>query len=287
MRIADATTKARTLLEALPYIREYRNRVVVVKLGGEALDDPGSAAKVAEDLALLALVGVRVVVVHGGGPQISRAMEAQGLEARFVEGLRVTDDASMAVVQQILIGEINARLVGRLNQAGATAVGVSGIDASCLVAEAVSSSRGESLGRVGRVSEVKPAYLASLLERGFTPVVASIASTPDGIAHNVNADAAAAAIAAALTAEKLVYVTNVEGLYRDLGDTGSLVSEIKSAELSELVPSLSRGMRPKAQSALAAIEGGVSKIHIIDGRVEHALLLEIFTPEGVGTQVLP
>lgn len=287
MRTAEATTKARTLLEALPYIREYRNRVVVVKLGGEALDDPVSAASVAEDLALLALVGVRVVVVHGGGPQISRAMAAQGLEARFVDGLRVTDDASMDVVQQVLIGEINARLVGRLNQAGAAAVGVSGIDASCLVAETTSSATGESLGRVGNVVEVRPAYISSLLERGFTPVVATVAPTATGVAHNVNADAAAAAVAGALAAEKLVYVTNVEGLYRDLGDRESLMPEIKSGELAALVPMLSSGMRPKAESALAAISAGVSKIHIIDGRVEHALLLEIFTPEGVGTQVLP
>ena len=287
MRIAEATTKAGTLLEALPYIREYRNRVVVVKLGGEALDDATSAASVAEDLALLALVGVRVVVVHGGGPQISRAMAAQGLEPRFVDGLRVTDEASMDVVQQVLIGEINARLVGRLNQAGAAAVGVSGIDASCLVAETTASASGQSLGRVGNVVEVRPAYLSSLLDQGFTPVVASVAPTTAGIAHNVNADAAAAAVAGALSAEKLVYVTNVEGLYRDLGDRDSLMSEIKSGELAALVPALSSGMRPKAESALAAISAGVSKIHIIDGRVEHALLLEIFTPEGVGTQVLP
>ena len=287
MRSPDAMTKARTLLEAMPYIREYRNRVVVVKLGGEALDDPASATSVAEDLAVLTLVGVRVVVVHGGGPQISRAMEAQGLKARFVDGLRVTDEASMDVVQQVLIGEINARLVGRLNQAGAAAVGVSGMDASCLVAETTASSSGHDLGRVGTVVEVRPGYIASLLEQGFTPVVASVAPTRDGIAHNVNADAAAAAVAAALEAEKLVYVTNVEGLYRDLGDRDSLMSEIKSDELAQLLPTLSSGMRPKAESALAAISGGVAKIHIIDGRVEHALLLEIFTPEGVGTQVLP
>ena len=287
MRSAEATAKARTLIEALPYIREYRNRVVVVKLGGEAVDDPASATGIATDLALLTLVGGRVVVVHGGGPQISRAMEAKGLEARFVEGLRVTDDASMDVVQQVLIGEINARLVGRLNQAGAVAVGVSGMDASCLVAERTESPNGDSLGRVGSVVEVRPGYISSLLGQGFTPVVASVAPTRDGIPHNVNADATAAAVACALDAEKLVYVTNVEGLYRDLGDRDSLMSEIKSDQLAALLPTLSSGMRPKAESALAAISGGIPKIHIIDGRVEHALLLEVFTPEGVGTQVLP
>ena len=286
MRTGEAMTKARTLVEALPYIREYRNRVVVVKVGGEAVDDAASATRVAEDLALLSFVGVRVVVVHGGGPQISRAMQVRGLEPRFVDGLRITDDVSMEVVQQVLIGDINARIVGMLNQVGAAAVGVSGIDASCIVAEAVTSAGGRSLGRVGLVAEVKPAYLLSLLEQGFTPVVASVAPTSEGIVHNVNADAAAAGVAAALQAEKLVFVTNVEGLYRDLGDRGSLMSEIKRDELAALLPALSSGMRPKAGSALAAIDGGVAKVHIIDGRVDHALLLEIFTPEGIGTQVL-
>ena len=284
---AEATLKARTLIEALPYIRSYHGQVVVVKLGGEPLDDPTLAAQVAEDIALLSLVGVRVVVVHGGGPQISRAMEERGMEPRFLGGLRVTDDASMELVQQVLIGEINSGLVRRLNAAGIAAVGMSGIDASTMVAEKLGGPGGEDLGRVGRVTSVDPSYLHAVLDGGFTPVVASIAPTADGLALNVNADAAAASVAIALGAEKLVYVTNVEGLYRDLGDRDSLVSELKTDDLAALAPTLSSGMRPKAESALSALQHGVAKVHILDGRVEHALLLEIFTPEGIGTQVLP
>lgn len=284
---AEATLKARTLIEALPYIRSYRNRVVVVKLGGEPLDDPALASQVAEDIALLSLVGVNVVVVHGGGPQISRAMKQRGIEPRFLGGLRVTDDESMELVQQVLIGDINSGLVRRLNAAGIAAVGMSGIDAGSMTAEKVAGPGGEDLGRVGRVVAVDPAYIRSVLAGGFVPVVASIAPTAEGVALNVNADAAAAVVASAVEAEKLVYVTNVEGLYRDFGDRDSLVSELKTDDLAALTPSLSSGMRPKAESALAALEAGVAKVHILDGRVEHALLLEIFTPEGIGTQVLP
>lgn len=283
---SEAIGKAQTLIEALPYIRSYRDRVVVVKLGGEALDDSALAARVADDLALLALVGVDVVVVHGGGPQITRAMEAKGVVPLFRGGLRVTDDASMEVVQQVLIGEINSGLVGRLNQSGLKAVGVSGIDASFIRAKRQGSEDGD-LGRVGGIAAIDPGYLVSLLEQGFTPVIASVAPSEDGITLNVNADTAAAAIAGALGAEKLVFVTNVEGLYGDLGDRDSLISELKGDDLAMLLPKLSSGMRPKAKAALHAIRAGVGKVHILDGRDEHALLLEIFTPEGIGTQVLP
>ncbi len=282
-----AQDKARTLVEALPYIRSYRNRVVVVKLGGEPLDDPALAARVAEDLALLALVGLRVVVVHGGGPQISREMKSRGIEPRFLDGLRVTDDASMDLVQRTLVGEINSELVRRLNHAGASAVGLSGIDATTVAAERAPGPEGQDLGRVGAVAEVRTALLDSLLERGFVPVVASLGVSRDGETLNVNADVAAAAVAAALHADKLVYLTNVEGLYRDLGDPATLVSEMKRDDLAALLPSLSSGMKPKMGSALAALDAGVAKVHVLDGRVEHVLLLEIFTTEGAGTQVLP
>ena len=284
---SEAIGKAQTLIEALPYIRCYRDRVVVVKLGGEALDDPALAARVADDLALLALVGVGVVVVHGGGPQITRALEAKGVAPLFRAGLRVTDDEAMEVVQQVLIGEINSDLVGRLNQSGLKAVGVSGIDASCMVATKQEAEGGPDLGRVGEVAAVDPGYILCLLEKGFTPVIASVAPSQDGTTLNVNADTAAAGVAAALAAEKLVFVTNVEGLYRDLGDRESLISELKGDDLAMLLPTLSSGMRPKAKAALHAIRAGVRKVHILDGRDEHALLLEIFTPDGIGTQVLP
>ena len=279
---AGAGAKAEILVEALPYIRTYRGQTVVVKIGGEALDDEALARIVAEDMALLALVGVRLVVVHGGGPQVSAAMSAAGIEPRFVDGLRVTDAAAIEIVGQILIGSINPKLVARLAGAGLAPVGLSGADASLLVAEPV-----EALGRVGEVVSVASDVLDSLLEDGYTPVIASVAPGADGELLNINADVAAGAIAGALGAAKLVYLTNVEGLYRDLGDADSLVSEMKSAELAALLPDLSEGMRPKAASAVAALAGGVQKVHILDGRVPHALLLEVFTDEGVGTQVLP
>lgn len=282
-----AATKAQTLVEALPYIRSYRGQTVVIKVGGAALDDPALARVVAEDLTLLAVVGLRLVVVHGGGPQVSGAMSAAGIEPSFVGGLRVTDDDSMVLVQQVLVGRINSDLVARLNHAGLAAVGLSGFDGGLVRAERIGGPSGEDLGRVGDVAEVRPELLGSLLDDGYTPVIASVAPDLDGRALNVNADAVAGSVAAALDATKLVYLTNVEGLYTDFGDRGSLVSEMKASQLAELVPSLSEGMRPKAASALAALDSGVGKVHVLDGRVRHALLLEIFTDEGIGTQVLP
>jgi acetylglutamate kinase len=282
-----AKSKAATLVEALPYIRTYRGQTVVVKVGGAALDDQRLSALLAEDLALLAMVGLRLVVVHGGGPQVSEAMSRSGIEPRFIEGLRVTDDAAMDIVRRVLIGSINSELVGRLCNAGLAAVGLSGTDGGLLTVEKVTGSRGQNLGRVGRVTDVRADVLETLLEARYTPVVATVAPDASGAAHNVNADAAAGAIAAALGAAKLVYLTNVEGLYNDFGGADSLVSEIKLADLAGMLEDLSAGMRPKAASAVAALEAGVGKAHILDGRIEHALLLEVFTDEGIGTQVLP
>lgn len=282
-----AAGKARTLVEALPYIRTYRGQTVVVKIGGAALDDPTLASLVADDLTLLALVGLRLVIVHGGGPQVSGAMTAAGIEPTFVGGLRVTDDDSMLLVQQVLVGRINSDLVARLNHAGLDSVGLTGFDGGIVRAGRVAGPGGEDLGRVGRVHEVRPRLLESLLDEGYTPVVASVAPDGDGRALNVNADAVAASVASAVGAAKLVYLTNVEGLYTDFGDSGSLVSELEAAQLEALLPTLSDGMRPKATGAAAALAGGVGKVHLLDGRVAHALLLEIFTDEGVGTQVLP
>ncbi len=282
-----AEDKARVLSQALPYIRTYKGRTVVIKLGGEALDDPGHAALVASDLALLALVGIRLVVVHGGGPQVSAAMIEAGLEPFFVDGLRVTDEVAMETVRRVLIGSINSDLVARLCVAGLKAVGLSGADAGLLEAVPLNGPEEQSLGRVGRVASVRAGVLDDLLERGYTPVVASVAPGPDGGPLNINADAAAAALASALHAAKLVYVTNVPGLYADFGDAGSLLPELDCAQLEAMVTELSAGMRPKASSAVEALHNGVGKVHLLDGRVEHALLLEIFTDEGIGTQVLP
>ena len=284
---ARARDKARTLAEALPYIRRYRGHTVVVKIGGEALDDPQLALSAAGDLALMALVGIRLVVIHGGGPQVSEAMTQAGLEPRFVAGLRVTDEATLETVRRVLIGSINSDLVTRLCVAGLSAVGLAGSDGSLLEAAPVRGPEGEDLGRVGRVTHVRSALIESLLIAGHTPVIASIAPTVDGTLLNVNADAVAGAVAAAVGAVKLVYLTNVEGLYRDLGSDGGPISELTLAELRALTDGLSAGMRPKALSAVEAMEAGVDKVHILDGRVQHALLLEVFTDAGIGTQVTP
>ena len=283
----EAAEKARTLIEALPYIRSYRGQTVVVKLGGAALDDPRLATLVAEDLALMGLVGIRLIVVHGGGPQISEAMVAAGVEPRFVDGLRVTDDPSIEIVRRVLVGSIAPDLVARLCAVGSSAVGLSGIDGNLLVGARVTAPGGQDLGQVGEITHVRADLLDSLLEDGHTPVVSSIAVDASGAPLNVNADAAAGAVAAAVGATKLVFLTNVEGLYRDLGDEGSLISEIKLDELAAMVPGLSTGMRPKAVAAVDALRAGVTKVHILDGRIERSLLLEVFTDEGIGTQVLP
>jgi acetylglutamate kinase len=283
----DARSKAHTLTEALPYIRTYRGETIVVKIGGAALDDARLAGIVANDLALLSFVGIRLVVVHGGGPQVTVAMAEIGLHPRFVAGLRVTDDASMEVVRRVLVGSINTDLVTRLAGAGVRAVGLTGSDGSMLRAERIRGPAGEDLGRVGRIVAVDDELVASLLHSGYTPIIASVAPAVDGEPLNINADVVAGAVAASLGAEKLVYLTNVDGLYRDFGVQESVVSELRVDELRSLVPALSDGMRPKAASAVEALDAGVSKVHILDGRVEHALLLEIFTHEGIGTQVLP
>jgi acetylglutamate kinase len=283
---AVAAGKAGTLIEALPYIRSYRGQTVVVKIGGEALDEAAKARVVAEDLALMALVGIRLVVVHGGGPQVSEAMQRAGISPKFVGGLRVTDDQSIELVRRVLIGSINADLVGRLSAAGLSAVGLSGGDGGLISAERTSGPAGEDIGRVGRVQSIDTQILSTLLEQGHTPVIASVAPGADGGPLNVNADEVAGAVAGALRAAKLVFLTNVEGLYRDLGDRGSMISELKVDELEAMVATLSDGMRPKASSAAGALRSGVGKVHILDGRTEHALLLEVFTDEGIGTQVI-
>jgi acetylglutamate kinase len=285
--VISPLAKAGVLTEALPYIRTYRGQTVVVKIGGQALDDPVKASVVAEDLALMALVGIELVVVHGGGPQVSEAMAQAGIEPSFVGGLRVTDAMSMEIVKRVLIGSINSDLVTQLNAAGLSAVGLSGGDGGLVEVRTASGSGGEDLGFVGEVTAVDPTLVFSLLADGRTPIVASVAPDSEGVVHNVNADATAGAIAGALGAAKLVYLTNVEGLYSDFGDRDSLVSELKVAELEAMLPSLSAGMRPKATSAVDALRAGVGKAHILDGRIEHALLVEVFTDEGIGTQVLP
>jgi acetylglutamate kinase len=283
---AQAEDKARVLVEALPYIRTYRGQTVVVKIGGAALEDPEHASIVADDLALMSLVGIRIVVVHGGGPQVSAAMKQAGFEARFVGGLRVTEPEAMSIVRAVLVGSINPDLVARLSSSGLRAVGLSGIDDSILSATKTAGPQGEDIGWVGQIESVNGELLMTLLDSGYTPVLASVGYDGE---HplNINADEVVGAVAASVNATKLVYLTNVEGLYKDFGDKGSLVSELKADELDRMLPSLSEGMQPKARSALFALRQGVGKVHILDGRIPHALLLEVFTDRGIGTQVLP
>lgn len=283
----EAHDNARILIEALPYIRLCSGKTIVVKIGGEALNDPWLVASVAGDLALMELVGIRLIVIHGGGPQVSQAMTEAGIIPRFIDGLRVTDDSSMEVVRRVLIGSINNTLVARLCESGLKAVGLSGTDGGLIRAKTATGPRGEDLGRVGRVVQLNTALLSVLLGDGYTPVIASVATAiEDDGALNINADAVAGAVAAEMSASKLIYLTNVKGLYRDFGDSESLISELTIEDLAEIASEVSAGMGPKVASLIHALRSGVSKVHILDGRVEHALLLEIFSDSGIGTQVI-
>jgi acetylglutamate kinase len=282
-RIASTMGKASIFSEALPFIRRFRGSTVVIKYGGSAMVDDDLRETFADDVAMLHYAGINPIIVHGGGPQISAAMGQRGIEPQWVEGLRVTDEETIRVVQSTLVGEINPDIVRLVNNHGAVAAGVSGLDANLFVAE----PQDERLGFVGKVAEVNVGLVEGLQSQGYVPVVAPIARGRDGKSYNLNADTAAGALASALKASKLVYLTDVEGLYRDLGDENSLVSRITSHELDELIDSgsVSAGMLPKLKSCVAAIAGGVEQVHILDGRVQHAVLLEVFTPEGIGTMV--
>ena len=284
--LVEAREKSSVLVEALPWFRTYRGRTVVVKIGGDPLKDPAVRASVVQDIALLVQVGVRVIIVHGAGPQITEAMAGAGLRASFIEGLRVTDDKTMEIIARELLGSINMDLVLALGQADLRPVGLSGADGGVLEAEVTTSSSGETLGRVGSIASVRAGVLDHMLDGGLTPVIASLAPTSEGTLLNVNADEVAGSVAGAVDAEKLAYLTNVDGLYENLGDGDSLISEIKGSELNAMLPTLSAGMVPKARSALHALDSGVRKVHLLDGRVPHVLLVEIFTDEGIGTQVV-
>ena len=286
----DAVTKAATLIEALPYLARFAGRTVVVKYGGNAMDDPERRASFAADVVLLRYVGLRPVVVHGGGPQIDAQLERLGIESEFRGGLRVTTPEVMDVVRMVLVGQVNRDVVGLINAHGSFGVGLAGDDARMLTAQRRTESvAGEAvdLGLVGDVVAVDPSAVELLLDDGRIPVIATVATGEAGETYNVNADSAAAALAVALGAEKLVLLTNVAGLFSDLGRPDSLVSEVAADELERMLPTLSTGMAPKMEACLRAVRGGVSRAHVLDGRVPHALLLEVFTDEGVGTMVTP
>lgn len=282
-RTRDAHAKAAVLAEALPYIREFTGRTVVIKYGGHAMDEPGLADLFAQDVVLMRLVGMNPVVVHGGGPQITDLMRRLGKEPQFVDGLRVTDDETIDIVRMALVGKVNRDIVTSLNRHGTYAVGLSGEDAGLITVD----QRDPRLGYVGDVRRIAPAVLDRILREELIPVIATIGVDDTGQAYNVNADAAAAAIAEALHAEKLVYLTDVSGLYRDIGDDTTLVSRIDVAGLETLLETekIGEGMIPKLRSCIDALHGGVHRAHILDGRLPHALLLEFFTREGIGTMV--
>ncbi|MDH3306255.1 MAG: acetylglutamate kinase [Acidimicrobiia bacterium] len=284
-RIAATMGKARILMEAMPYIQEFKGKTVVIKYGGSAMTDEALRDTFAGDVTLLSLVGIRPVIVHGGGPHISRAMGQAGVEPEWVEGLRVTDATTIRVVQTVLAGEINPDIVRLLSGHGAMAAGVTGIDGGLFVA----SPKDERLGFVGEIDRVDPSLVLGMLDRGIVPVVAPLARGVDGHVYNLNADTAAGALAEALGATKLVYLTDIEGLYRDLGDEDSLMPRVGVTDLEDMIATgrASAGMVPKLRSCISAMHAGVRQAHILDGRVQHALLLEIFTPEGIGTMVEP
>jgi acetylglutamate kinase len=282
-RIAKTMGKARIFSEALPFIKDFRGKTVVIKYGGSAMIDESLRNTFADDVAMLHYVGINPVIVHGGGPHISRAMGQRGIEPQWHEGLRVTDEETIRVVQATLAGEINPDIVRLINAHGSVATGINGLDGNLFVAR----PKNEKLGFVGEITEVNPDLILSLQQQGYVPVVAPLARGEDGAAYNLNADTAAGALAEALGALKVVYLTDVEGLYRDLGDKESLIARIIVSDLEELIKSgsASSGMLPKLRSCISAVRGGVERAHILDGRMQHALLLEIFTPEGIGTMV--
>ena len=290
-RVELAQEKAAVLREALPWITQFHGQTIVIKYGGHAMIDDELKRSFAADVALLHFVGLRPVIVHGGGPQISALAEKLGVPSTFVDGLRVTDAAMMEVVRMALLGVVNPEVVGLVHEAGAPAVGIAGTDADLLGVCPAKGPGGEELGLVGDPERVDTTYLEELLADGFLPVVATVGRDADGVERNVNAALAAGAIAAGLGASTLVYLTDVPGLFVEFGDPEkqALVSELSVERLAGMLEGdqLHSGMRPKIRSIVAAIRQGVPQAHILDGRVLHAVLIEIFTDEGVGTMVTP
>ena len=277
--------KAEILVEALPYIQEFRGATIVIKYGGNAMVDAKLADAFAEDVVLMRLVRMQPVVVHGGGPQISDLMRRLGKEPEFVDGLRVTDAETVDIARMALVGKVNREIVAAVNRHGPYAVGLSGEDAGLLTVR----QRDPRLGFVGDVASVDASVLHRVVREEFIPIIATIGTDGDGQAYNVNADTVAGAIAEAVGAAKLVYLTDVAGLYADFADKESLISQIDAARLETMLGdgSLSEGMIPKIRSCVSAVRNGVARAHILDGRVPHALLLEFFTREGIGTMVHP
>jgi acetylglutamate kinase len=289
-KIDTAAQKAAVLAEALPWLQRFHGATVVIKYGGNAMLDDELKRAFAQDMVFLRLAGLRPVVVHGGGPQINAMLDRLGITGEFRGGLRVTTTETIDVVRMVLFGQVGRELVGLVNAHGPFAVGISGEDARLFTAaRRTATVDGEQvdLGLVGDVVAVNPDAVLDIVNAGRIPVVSGLAPDADGVVHNVNADTAAAALAVALGAEKLVMLTDVEGLYSDWQDRSSLLSQVTADGLERLLPGLSAGMVPKMEACLRAVRGGVPRAHVIDGRVAHSVLLEVFTTEGVGTMVLP
>jgi len=284
----ELIAKAGTLIEALPWLAQYAGRTVVIKYGGNAMTDESLKRAFAEDIVFLRRVGVKPVVVHGGGPQISSMLKRLDIASEFRGGLRVTTPEAMDVVRMVLVGQVGRELVNLINQHGAFAVGMSGEDGGLFTAKRrglVVDDEEIDLGLVGDVKSVDPASILDLIDAGRIPVVATVAPDVEGQVHNVNGDTAAAALAVALGAKRLVMLTNVAGVYANYPDEESVITQISTKEVRAMLPSLDAGMIPKMEACVRAVEGGVTSATVIDGRIPHCLLLEIFTDEGVGTMV--
>lgn len=281
--VSAALDKAAVLIEALPYIRQFKDATFVIKYGGSVMQEPSLQTALMLDLILLKHIGINPVLVHGGGPEITGLLEQLGLTTQFINGLRVTGPEVMRVVQMVLAGQVNKDIVSALNNCGGRAIGLTGLDGPLLEVEPISSV----LGRVGRVKQVYPEPLIMLNKEGYIPVVASLGLGPDGESYNINADLVAGELAVALQATKLIMLTDVTGIVQDKGDRKELVSQLTPESARELLSlgQVSGGMLPKLESCIMAVEGGVSRAHIIDGRISHSLLLEIFTHTGIGTML--
>ena len=286
MEHLSALEKAGVLIEALPYIQKFNRKIVVVKYGGSAMSNEELQKNVIKDVVLLKLVGFKPIIVHGGGKEISKWVEKVGMEARFVNGLRITDEETMEIAEMVL-GKVNKRLVTMVQELGVKAVGISGKDGGLLQVEKKYAG-GEDIGFVGNITDVNPKVLYDLLEKDFLPIVAPIGLDDNFQTYNINADDAACAIAKAVGAEKLAFLTDIEGLYRDCNDKSTFISRLSATEAQELIDSgmIGGGMLPKLGNCTDAIRNGVNRVHILDGRTPHSLLLEVFTNKGVGTAIV-
>lgn len=286
MNLDVEKSKAEVLIEALPYIQKFNRKIIVVKYGGSAMVDEELKKKVIEDVVLLKLVGFKPIIVHGGGKEISKWVDKVGMETHFVNGLRVTDVPTMEIAEMVL-NRVNKNLVSLVQNLGVEACGISGKDGEILKVTK-KLSNGEDIGFVGEVKEVNPRLILDLIENDFLPVICPVGTDENGNSYNVNADDAACAIAKAVKAEKLAFLTDIEGVYRDKDDPGTLISELDLEEAHELIKDgyIGGGMLPKLNNCIDAVENGVSRVHIMDGRIPHCLLLEIFTNNGIGTAIL-